>query len=729
MWSGCSEDPANTFFDDTGLDAGALDAPSLDGAVMDGTADGRLSDVGSPRDAAFDAASGDSAPSDAASSDAPASDASPSDAAPIDATVDPTDAGPDAPMDAGDRCAHIPVDERCTDAAPFCDGDMRVRCVVEGGCGRWVQESCGDARCVMAEGTALCESPVCPMTPCTAEGTVCDGDTLLHCTRGADTCFEATETNCAATGDRCGERDGAATCYEPDPCEGLVQCDAEGTTCDGNTVVICVADAMGCLVETRHSCSEGREVGVCEEIAGSAVCADACEGLPDRCEVPSRTCDGDTLRRCAPDENGCLVESEVLCDAAGAYCDGAASGGDRCAESSCPAASVGGVTLGCGSTVTIDTAGTRRHSYYDCGRATGDYKEGEHAFTFAWPDLAYVEVEVERLEGAAEMDLFVLDGSDGSVCSRRSPCLASDTADGAESHVRFDHVPGRSTYVFYDSHSSGSADLGRHQLHVRCTFPACGDGIIQDGEECDDHGTAPGDGCSPLCQVEPGYVCDEDSSCALSCGDNVVNGDDECDDGNHEAGDGCAADCTIEVEPRICEVGAEHCPLFCGDGWVDASEACDDGDLDNGDGCNDVCQVEEGYFCTSLPSQCGVAEEIFEGTLEAADSTWTRPTASCSAGDVTAHFDTWTYTNSTGAAQTLDVMATFEDFDGYLFVYDGPPAAGSPTDGCILGSDDHGSERYAFVPDRHVEPGASLTVVVSSYAAGATGSYAVGVTR
>lgn len=35
----------------------------------------------------------------------------------------------------------------------------------------------------------------------------------------------------------------------------------------------------------------------------------------------------------------------------------------------------------------------------------------------------------------------------------------------------------------------------------------CGDGMVAGTEECDDGGTADGDGCSSLCQVEPGFTC------------------------------------------------------------------------------------------------------------------------------------------------------------------------------------------------------------------------------
>lgn len=43
-------------------------------------------------------------------------------------------------------------------------------------------------------------------------------------------------------------------------------------------------------------------------------------------------------------------------------------------------------------------------------------------------------------------------------------------------------------------------------LDLSVTPPGCGDGIRQPGEQCDDGGTAAGDGCSSTCQFEASYV-------------------------------------------------------------------------------------------------------------------------------------------------------------------------------------------------------------------------------
>jgi len=44
---------------------------------------------------------------------------------------------------------------------------------------------------------------------------------------------------------------------------------------------------------------------------------------------------------------------------------------------------------------------------------------------------------------------------------------------------------------------------------LNCTIPAiCGNGALEGAEACDDANTASGDGCSPSCDVEPGWLCD-----------------------------------------------------------------------------------------------------------------------------------------------------------------------------------------------------------------------------
>jgi len=80
-------------------------------------------------------------------------------------------------------------------------------------------------------------------------------------------------------------------------------------------------------------------------------------------------------------------------------------------------------------------------------------------------------------------------------------------------------------------------------------FNYCGDGILDNGEECDlsqDNGTIcepPYDGSCQWCNSECEW--EEESS---FCGDHVLDSEEECDDGNNEDGDGCSSECTVEEE-------------------------------------------------------------------------------------------------------------------------------------------------------------------------------------
>ena len=100
-------------------------------------------------------------------------------------------------------------------------------------------------------------------------------------------------------------------------------------------------------------------------------------------------------------------------------------------------------------------------------------------------------------------------------------------------------------------------------------MPTCGNGVVDDGEVCDDGNQRSGDGCRADCLK------------AEVCGDGVVDPQELCDDGNTESGDGCRADCQ-KLET-------------CGDGIVDDGELCDDGNDDDSDDCPTNCQ----------PATCG----------------------------------------------------------------------------------------------------------------------------
>lgn len=126
--------------------------------------------------------------------------------------------------------------------------------------------------------------------------------------------------------------------------------------------------------------------------------------------------------------------------------------------------------------------------------------------------------------------------------------------------------------------------------------PACGDGMIDPGEACDDGNLAGGDGCAFDCKtIEPNFVCPTPGALCQStvvCGDNKISGSETCDDGNMASNDGCSASCQLENGWTCPLPGVACVAKQCSDGLVAGSEECDDGNAANGDGCSSTCKLE-----------------------------------------------------------------------------------------------------------------------------------------
>jgi cysteine-rich repeat protein len=154
--------------------------------------------------------------------------------------------------------------------------------------------------------------------------------------------------------------------------------------------------------------------------------------------------------------------------------------------------------------------------------------------------------------------------------------------------------------------------------------PACGDGIAEGDEECDDGNSDDTDACTSLCRE-------------AACGDGFVQaGREKCDDGNTLGGDACSADCQSgkgcgngELDPgEECDDGnnknsdacAECKNARCGDGYAQAGvEECDDGNQDDADGCTNQCKLG-GAVVGSCP---GVQLQVSDvkGTTVVGDTT------------------------------------------------------------------------------------------------------------
>ncbi|HEY2773994.1 MAG TPA: DUF4215 domain-containing protein [Candidatus Binatia bacterium] len=83
--------------------------------------------------------------------------------------------------------------------------------------------------------------------------------------------------------------------------------------------------------------------------------------------------------------------------------------------------------------------------------------------------------------------------------------------------------------------SGAAADIGADEL-------ACGNGVLDGDEQCDDGNLVDGDGC--------------DSNCThTGCGNGIVTMGEQCDDGNQAGGDCCSASCTFEAGGSSCDDG------------------------------------------------------------------------------------------------------------------------------------------------------------------------------
>ena len=153
----------------------------------------------------------------------------------------------------------------------------------------------------------------------------------------------------------------------------------------------------------------------------------------------------------------------------------------------------------------------------------------------------------------------------------------------------------------------------------------CGDGVVGNSEECDDGNAKPGDGCSGVCAIDPGYECPvAGKECVVDgnevCGDGTKSMLEACDDGNAQNHDGCSSTCEIE-DGYTCDPSSGKCtvidtPAVCGNGLVESQESCDDANTQAGDGCSATCDSEAGYDCLVAGQPCEQAAYCGDGILQ-----------------------------------------------------------------------------------------------------------------
>jgi len=121
------------------------------------------------------------------------------------------------------------------------------------------------------------------------------------------------------------------------------------------------------------------------------------------------------------------------------------------------------------------------------------------------PDLAYPDVVFNVKIDEACTALLTLEGQSGfdgvlvlslDACGEATYC-SNDATSGAESVLA--HLDAGNYSIFVEDAGAGTGDF---TLGVQCSTPACGDHVVNPGEECDDGNTDPGDGCDETCHYE-----------------------------------------------------------------------------------------------------------------------------------------------------------------------------------------------------------------------------------
>ncbi len=362
------------------------------------------------------------------------------------------------------------------------------------------------------------------------------------------------------------------------------------------------------IVGNDEACEIGQEgsVASCTTDDGEGgsiaqICNDDCDGFIDN---DGASCEA---YECG---NG-VIEAAEECD------DGSYNGeygycGNDCSYSTafyCGDGSLaGGEVCDCGASM----ASGRTYSGGTCGDVNGSY-DYNPANTCAWDcsgPASYcgdgVVDAVEECDGDTESYAGALcDGgrNDGETCDTDDECIGTGATCGGAGWANVCEIA--RVCLDGDAHEIGyscesDTDCGTNGLcsdydlqleRIRscnddgaggtdtCTWASewrgldcmapgtCGDGTIDEGEECDDGNEDSTDGCTIECTVNV-------------CGDRYIYADEEyCDDGSGN-GEVCSAqyESTCNYCSDSCNV-ITNSGLFCGDGEINGDEFCDGGDL------------------------------------------------------------------------------------------------------------------------------------------------------
>jgi len=577
-----------------------------------------------------------------------------------DGLITETEECDDANVSAGDGC-----DELCAvEAGYVCDTEGDMACYPICGDGLVLGTELCDGTDLkgstcetlnLGTGVLTCDS-ACQLDPggCTVyscgngqldEGELCDGPLV-----GDETCQDqgydggalACTAACALDTSGCT----LASCGNG-IVEGVEECDDAGNDagdgCSSNCSVeegwVCVGQPSVCALlcgngalDTSEQC-DGANLGgqTCESlglgyVGGNLGCLPGCTFDTGQCDLPTcgnsvldtgEQCDGILLNNQTCESVGNYIGGTLLCSGSCAFdlsncipiaCgDGIISTGEVCDDNNntsgdgcnilCNVESGWSCTQGSPSVCTLLCGNNQLDSGEDC--------DGAQLGTSTCQSLGYDTGSLACDSGCAfdTSSCTMFSCGDGQV-------TGIEDCDGANLNSTTCLSLG-----FLGGALSCTANCGFDT--GSCIAPVCGDGVISTGvgEQCDDNNNTSGDGCSGLCQVEVGWVCQsEPSQCTPSCGNSNLDPGEDCDGSNLNG-----ATCSSQgfaggpLSCTNCAFDTSSClATVCPNGVREGTEECDGSDFGGQDctsfgyatgtlSCSGGCTIET-TGCSMCPA-------------------------------------------------------------------------------------------------------------------------------
>ncbi|HEV8320664.1 MAG TPA: DUF4215 domain-containing protein [Myxococcota bacterium] len=277
-------------------------------------------------------------------------------------------------------------------------------------------------------------------------------------------------------------------------------CDDSNTQSGDGCSASCQTEAAMCgngVVDTGEQCDDGAmnsnvTPDACRVSCMLPFCGDAVvdTAAGETCDPPGMTCSTTCVALAGVCGDG-MVQPGEGCD------DGNTVAGDGCDATCQPEPFMCPTT----TPVTCGVAGSVNGTLSATGGVVADYCGGqvnmedgsEQVFEFAAATSEDVIFSLTGLTG--DLDILVTDSCDPDACVSGS--LAGGTADEAAPATV---VAGTTYFLFVDGYGGMS---GAFTLTAGCaSTAACGNGIPEPGEACDDGNAVGGDGCTAACLLE-----------------------------------------------------------------------------------------------------------------------------------------------------------------------------------------------------------------------------------